>query len=49
MWEEFQDYILDNYQDFKFNKQILQGIDNVPTIYDNLYNTYGNGRLIIKI
>lgn len=49
MWEEFQDYILDKYQDFKFNKQILQGIDKVPTIYDNLYNAYGNGRLIIKI
>ena len=49
MWDEFQDYILDKYQDFIYNKKMLDGLDNVPNMYDNLYNSFGNGRLIIKI
>lgn len=49
MWDDFQNYISDKYQDFVYNKKMLDGLDNVPNMYDNLYNSFGNGRLIIKI
>jgi NADPH-dependent curcumin reductase CurA len=49
MWDQFQEYILDKYDSFEFKQHIEHGLDKVPSIYDNLYNSYGKGKLVIKI
>ena len=49
MWDQFQEYILDNYDSFEFKQHIEHGLDKVPSTYDNLYNSYGKGKLVIKI
>tara|TARA_B110000503_G_scaffold32071_1_gene52002 strand:- start:10130 stop:11095 length:966 start_codon:yes stop_codon:yes gene_type:complete len=48
-WVNFHDYMAHTYNDFKFNQYITTGISQVPALYTGLYNTYGKGKLIIKI
>ena len=48
-WDNFHSYMEEIYADFKFNQHVETGITQVPVVYNDLYNAYGKGKLVIKI